>query len=123
LSIPTVVDRVVQQAIAQLLIPLYEPQLSDHSYGFRPKRNAHRAITKCTEYITAGYGYAVDLNLEKFFDKVNHSKLIEVLSGTVTDGRVVSLIHKYLNWEVQVGESYQASYWCTSRRAVKPAFE
>jgi RNA-directed DNA polymerase len=109
LGIPTVVDRVVQQAIAQVLIPLYEPQFSDHSYGFRPKRNAHQALKKCRDYITEGYGYAVDLDLEKFFDKVNHSKLIEVLSRTVKDGRVVSLIHKYLNAGVQVGASFETS--------------
>jgi RNA-directed DNA polymerase len=109
LGIPTVVDRVVQQAIAQELMPLYEPQFSDHSYGFRPKRNAHQALTKCREYITEGYGYAVDLDLEKFFDKVNHSKLIEILSRTIKDGRVVSLIHRYLNAGVQVGGSFQAS--------------
>ena len=109
LGIPTVVDRVIQQAIAQTLTPLYEPQFSDHSYGFRPKRNAHQALTKCRDYITEGYGYAVDLDLEKFFDKVNHSKLIEVLSRTITDGRVVSLIHKYLNAGVQVGGSYESS--------------
>jgi RNA-directed DNA polymerase len=109
LGIPTVVDRVAQQAIAQVLTPLYEPQFSDHSYGFRPKRSAHQALKKCRDYITAGYGYAVDLDLEKFFDKVNHSKLIEVLSRTVTDGRVVSLIHKYLNAGVQVGDHLEAS--------------
>jgi len=109
LGIPTVVDRVIQQAIAQVLTPLYEPQFSDHSYGFRPKRNAHQALNKCKEYITSGYGYAVDLDLEKFFDKVNHSKLIEVLCRTVKDGRVVSLIHKYLNAGVQVGSSLEAS--------------
>lgn len=109
LGIPTVVDRVVQQAIAQALMPLYEPQFSDHSYGFRPKRNAHQALEKCRKYITEGYGYAVDLDLEKFFDKVNHSKLIEVLSRTITDGRVVSLVHKYLNAGVQVGGSFEAS--------------
>lgn len=109
LGIPTVVDRVVQQAIAQALMPLYEPQFSDHSYGFRPKRNAHQALKKCRDYITEGYGYAVDLDLEKFFDKVNHSKLVEVLSRTIKDGRVVSLIHKYLNAGVQVGGSFEAS--------------
>ena len=109
LGIPTVMDRVVQQAIAQVLIPLYEPQFSDHSYGFRPKRNAHQALQKCRKYITEGYGYAVDLDLEKFFDKVNHSKLIEVLSRTIKDGRVVSLIHKYLNAGVQVGGSFEDS--------------
>ncbi|WMJ73126.1 group II intron reverse transcriptase/maturase [Cytophagaceae bacterium ABcell3] len=109
LGIPTVVDRVIQQAIAQSLIPLYEPQFSDHSYGFRPKRNAHQALEKCRSYITEGYVYAVDLDLEKFFDKVNHSKLIEVLSRTIKDGRVVSLIHKYLNAGVQVGGSFETS--------------
>lgn len=109
LGIPTVVDRVIQQAIAEVLTPLYEPQFSDHSYGFRPKRNAHQALNKCKEYITAGYGYAVDLDLEKFFDKVDHSKLIEVLSRTINDGRVVSLIHKYLNAGVQVGSHLEAS--------------
>lgn len=109
LGIPTVVDRVIQQAIAQVLIPLYEPQFSDNSYGFRPRRNAHQALIKCKDYITAGYGYAVDMDLEKFFDTVNHSKLVEVLSRTVKDGRLVSLIHKYLNAGVQVGCKFEAS--------------
>lgn len=109
LGIPTVVDRVIQQAIAQVLTPLYEPQFSEHSYGFRPKRNAHQALKKCKEYITDGYSYAVDLDLEKFFDKVNHSKLIEILSRTVKDGRVVSLIHKYLNAGVQMGGNCEVS--------------
>lgn len=109
LGIPTVVDRVIQQAIAQVLTPLYEPQFSNHSYGFRPKRNAHQAVKKCRDYITEGYGHAVDLDLEKFFDKVNHNKLIEVLSRTVKDGRVVSLVHKYLNAGVEIGKSFEAS--------------
>jgi RNA-directed DNA polymerase len=109
LGIPTVVDRMIQQAITQVLIPLYEPQFSEHSYGFRPKRNAHQALNKCKEYITKGYGYAADLDLEKFFDTVNHNKMIEILSRTIKDGRVVSLIHRYLNAGVQVGSSYAAS--------------
>ena len=109
LGIPTVVDRVFQQAISQVLTPLYEPTFSEHSYGFRPKRNAHQALKKCKEYITEGYSYAVDLDLEKFFDKVNHSKLIEILSRTIKDGRVVSLIHKYLNAGVQMGNIFEAS--------------
>jgi group II intron reverse transcriptase/maturase len=109
LGIPTVVDRVIQQAIAQALIPLYEPQFSDHSYGFRPKRNAHQALRRCRDYITEGYDYTVDLDLEKFFDKVSHSKLIEVLSRTIKDGRVVSLIHHYLNAGVQIGKSFETS--------------
>lgn len=97
LGIPTVVDRVIQQAISQVLTRIYEPQFSPYSYGFRPRRNAHQALRKCQDYITAGYVQAVDMDLEKFFDTVSHSKLIEVLSRTVKDGRVISLIHKYLN--------------------------
>ena len=102
LGIPTVVDRVVQQAITQILSPIYEKQFSRNSYGFRPKRNAHQALNQCKDYITAGYKYAVDMDLEKFFDTVNQSKLIEILSRTVKDGRVISLIHKYLNAGVVV---------------------
>lgn len=109
LGIPTVVDRCIQQAIAQVLSPMYEPQFSDNSYGFRPRRNAHGALRKCQAYITEGYKYAVDLDLEKFFDTVQHSKLIEILSRTVKDGRVVSLIHKYLNAGVQIGSKIRTS--------------
>ena len=96
LGIPTAVDRVIQQAIAQVLTPMYEPQFADSSYGFRPKRGAHDAIRKCQEYLDAGYVWTVDMDLEKFFDTVNQSKLLEVLARTVKDGRVVSLISKYL---------------------------
>ena len=107
LGIPTVVDRVVQQAIAQILSSIYEKQFSTSSYGFRPKRSAHQALNKCKDHITDGYKYAVDMDLEKFFDTVNQSKLIEVLSRTVKDGRVVSLIHKYLNAGVVVRNKYE----------------
>ncbi|MBF4694765.1 group II intron reverse transcriptase/maturase [Fusibacter ferrireducens] len=96
LGIPTVVDRVVQQAIQQVLSPIYEPKFSDTSYGFRPKRSAHDALRKCKEYADEGYTYVVDMDLEKFFDTVSQSKMIEILSRTVKDGRVISLIHKYL---------------------------
>jgi len=102
-----VVDRVIQQAIAQILSPIYEKQFSENSYGFRPRRNAHQALNKCRSYITEGYKYAVDMDLEKFFDTVNHSKLIEVLSRTVKDGRVISLIHKYLNAGVVVRNKFE----------------
>jgi len=107
LGIPTVVDRVVQQAIAQVLTPVYEKQFSPNSYGFRPRRNAHQALNQCRDYITGGYHYAVDIDLEKFFDTVNQSKLIEVLSRTVKDGRVVSLIHKYLNAGVVIRNKFE----------------
>jgi len=96
LGIPTAVDRVIQQAIAQVLTPIYEPQFSDNSYGFRPRRSAHDAIRACRDNIRDGYKYVVDMDLEKFFDTVNQSKLIELLSRSIKDGRVISLIHKYL---------------------------
>jgi len=107
LGIPTVVDRVIQQAIAQVLTPIYEKQFSDNSYGFRPKRSAHDAIKRCQENIQQGYKYAVDMDLEKFFDTVSQSKLTEVLSRTIKDGRVISLIHKYLRAGVVVRNKYE----------------
>jgi group II intron reverse transcriptase/maturase len=107
LGIPTVVDRVIQQAITKQLSPIYERQFSPTSYGFRPKRNAHQALRKCQEYANEGYCYVVDMDLEKFFDMVNQSKLIEVLSRTIKDGRVVSLIHKYLRAGVMTRRHYE----------------
>jgi len=97
LGVPTVVDRVFQQAITQMLSPIYEEQFSDNSFGFRPKRSAHDALKQCKQNVDDGYVYVVDMDLEKFFDTVCQSKLIEVLSRTIKDGRVISLIHKYLN--------------------------
>ena len=97
LGVPTVVDRVFQQAITQVLSPIYEKQFSENSYGFRPCRGAHDALKRCQTNVNDGYGYVVDMDLEKFFDTVCQSKLIEVLSRTIKDGRVISLIHKYLN--------------------------
>jgi len=96
LGIPTVVDRMVQQAIQQELSPIYDPTFSEASYGFRPRRSTHDALKKCKEYANEGYTYVVDMDLEKFFDTVSQSKMIEILSRTIKDGRVISLIHKYL---------------------------
>ena len=97
LGVPTVVDRVFQQAITQVLSPIYEKQFSENSFGFRPNRSAHDALKQCQRNVNDGYVYVVDMDLEKFFDTVSQSKLIEVLSRTIKDGRVISLIHKYLN--------------------------
>lgn len=97
LGVPTVVDRVFQQAIIQVLTPIYEEQFSENSFGFRPKRGAHDALKQCQQNVNDGYVYVVDMDLEKFFDTVCQSKLIEVLSKTIKDRRVISLIHKYLN--------------------------
>ena len=107
LGIPTVTDRMVQQAIAQVLTPIFERQFSDNSYGFRPRRSSHDAIRKCQENIQQGYKYAVDMDLEKYFDTVCQSKLIEILSRTIKDGRVISLIHKYLRAGVIIKHSYE----------------
>jgi len=96
LGIPTAVDRVIQQAMQQVLSKIYDPLFSETSYGFRPKRSAHDALRKCKEYANEGYTYVVDMDLEKFFDVVNQSKMIEILSRTIKDGRVISLTHKYL---------------------------
>lgn len=107
LGIPTAVDRVIQQAIQQVLTPEYEPQFSETSYGFRPKRSAHDALRKCREYANEGYTYVVDMDLEKFFDTVNQSKMIEILSRTIKDGRVISLIHKYLRAGAIVSRKFE----------------
>jgi len=97
LGIPTLTDRVIQQAILQVLSPIYEEQFSDTSYGFRPNRGCHDALRKCQEYANEGYWYVIDMDLEKFFDTVNKSMLIEILSRTIKDNRVISLIQKFLN--------------------------
>ncbi|MBD5515926.1 MAG: group II intron reverse transcriptase/maturase [Lachnospiraceae bacterium] len=107
LGVPTVVDRVIQQAIAQELTPIYEEQFSGNSFGFRPKRGAHDALRQCQKNVNDGYVYVVDMDLEKFFDTVCRSKLIEVLSRTIKDGRVISLIHKYLNAGVLVNGMFE----------------
>ena len=96
LGIPTVVDRLVQQAINQVLMPHYERKFSRTSFGFRPRKGCHDALRKAQKIVGKGYTYVVDLDLERFFDTVSHSKLIEILSRSIKDGRVISLIHKYL---------------------------
>lgn len=109
LGIPTVVDRLIQQAISQVLTPIYEEQFSDNSYGFRPKRSAHDALKQCQRNITEGYVYVVDMDLEKYFDTVNQSKLIQILSDTIKDGRVISLIHRFLRAGIMVDGLFEKS--------------
>lgn len=96
LGIPTVIDRVIQQAIVQVISPLYEKQFSETSYGFRPGRSCEMAIIKLLEYFNDGYTWIVDIDLEKFFDTVCHDKLISIILRTIKDGELVSLIRKYL---------------------------
>jgi group II intron reverse transcriptase/maturase len=109
LGIPTVIDRMVQQAVSQVLSPIYEEQFSESSYGFRPGRSAHDALRQCQRNITDGYEYVVDMDLEKYFDTVNQSKLVQVLSETIKDGRVISLIHKFLRAGVMDGGVFEES--------------
>jgi len=102
LGIPTVVDRLIQQAIAQVLTPLFEAVFSPHSYGFRPGRSAHQAVQQAQAYIREGYDWVVDIDLEKFFDRVNHDMLMARLARVVKDKRVLKLIRAYLNSGVMV---------------------
>lgn len=102
LGVPTVVDRVIQQAIAQILVPIYEKKFSYNSFGFRPLRSAQQAIKRCKSYIDMGYEWVVDIDLEKYFDTINHDKLIRIISNDIKDGRVVSLIRKYLQSGVMI---------------------
>lgn len=102
LGIPTVTDRFIQQAIAQVLTPIYDPMFSEHSYGFRPSRSAHDAIRKAKGYIQEGYRWVVDIDLEKFFDKVNHDKLMGTLAKRIEDKRLLKLIRKYLTSGIMI---------------------
>ena len=102
LGIPTTTDRVIQQAIAQILSPIYENKFSENSYGFRPNRSAHDALKRIKEIADEGYTRVVDLDLEKYFDTVNQSKLIQILSEEIKDGDVISLIHKYLKSGIMI---------------------
>src|SRR3990172_8475059 len=102
LGIPTVLDRLLQQALLQVLEPVFEPTFSEHSYGFRPGRNAHRALAAAKRYVAEGRGWGVDLDLEKFFDRVNHDKLMGKLAKRVADKRVLLLVREYLEAGVLV---------------------
>jgi len=103
LGVPTVIDRMVQQAMVQVLQPIFEQTFSDSSFGFRPKRSAHQAIHRAKQYYEEGYRYVVDLDLEKYFDTVNHDLLIKMVRETVKDEGVMALIRKFLRSGVMIG--------------------
>lgn len=102
LGIPTVTDRFIQQAIAQVLTSIYDPTFSDHSYGFRPRRSAHDAVSRAKGYIQEGNRWVVDIDLEKFFDKVNHDKLMGTLAKRIEDKRLLKLIRNYLKSGIMI---------------------
>jgi group II intron reverse transcriptase/maturase len=102
LGIPTVLDRLIQQAIAQVLTPLFEAVFSPHSYGFRPGRSAPQAVQQAQAYIAEGNEWVVDIDIEKFFDRVNHDMLMARVARVVKDKRVLKLIRAYLNSGVMV---------------------
>ncbi len=97
LGIPTVVDRFIQQALHQILQEQWDASFSEHSYGFLPNRNAHQAVAAAQRYIREGYDWVVDIDLEKFFDRVNHDRLMSLIADRVEDKRVLKLIRAFLN--------------------------
>jgi RNA-directed DNA polymerase len=103
LGIPTVTDRMIQQGIYQVLSPLYEEEFSQHSYGFRPQKNAHQAVQTAQRYLNEGNIWIIELDLEKFFDRVNHQKLMSLLSRKVKDKRTLRLISAYLKSGIMEG--------------------
>jgi RNA-directed DNA polymerase len=113
LGVPCVVDRVIQQAILQVLTPIFDPEFSESSFGSRPKRSAHRAIQQVKTFVKAGYRYAVDLDLEKFFDTVNHDVLMSRIARKVADKVLLGLIGRYLRSGVLVGSTVEPTDWGT----------
>ena len=103
LGIPTVVDRLIQQALNQVLQPIFDPGFSESSYGFRPGRSAHQAVLAAREYVAQGLRWVVDMDLEKFFDLVNHDVLMARVARRVKDKRVLGLIRRYLAAGVMTG--------------------
>jgi len=101
LGIPTYMDRLIQQAISQVLTRMYDTDFSENSYGFRAEKNAHQALQKAKEYVNAGYSHVVDLDLAQFFDRVNHDYLMNELSRKIQDKRILKLIHKILRADIQ----------------------
>src|SRR5207248_2525840 len=109
LGIPTVIDRVIQQAVLQRLQPQWDPTFSEHSYGFRPGRSAHQAVAQAQAYVIEGYRFVVDIDLAKFFDRVNHDRLMAAVSARISDQRVLRLIRGYLRAGVLNGGLFEES--------------
>lgn len=107
LGIPTVQDRLIQQAISQVLTPIFDKEFSKYSYGFRPRRYAEMAIVQALEYMNDGYDWIVDIDLERFFDTVHHDRLMNLVSRTIDDGDVISLIRKFLVSGVQIDGRFE----------------
>ena len=107
LGVPTVVDRFVQQAVAQVLTPIFEEQFHDHSYGFRPSRCAQLAVLKALEMMNDGHDWIVDIDLAKFFDTVDHDKLMTIFGRTIKDGDVISVVRKFLVSGVMIDDEYE----------------
>ncbi len=107
LGVPTAVDRFVQQAVAQVLTPIFEEQFHDHSYGFRPKRSAQQAVLKALEMMNDGHNWIVDIDLAKFFDTVDHDKLMTIFGRTIKDGDVISVVRKILVSGVMIDDEYE----------------
>ena len=103
LGIPTVIDRPLQQAISQWLSQFYEPNFSPFSYGFRPNKNAHQAVQQAQSFLNEGYVFVIELDIEKFFDRVNHDKLMSLVMRKVTDKATLRLIHQYLRSGIMEG--------------------
>jgi RNA-directed DNA polymerase len=103
LGIPTVVDRLIQQAIHQVLSPIFDPEFSESSYGFRPRRKAHQAVLKAREYVQSGRRWVVDIDLEKFFDRVNHDVLMSRVAKKVRDRRMIAVMYRYLQAGIMRG--------------------
>jgi RNA-directed DNA polymerase len=109
LGIPTVIDRVIQQAIAQVLTPIFDPEFSESSFGFRPGRSAHEAVRKVREHISAGYSIAIEVDLSKYFDTVNHDVLMVRVARKIRDKRTLKLIGSYLRAGVKIGEVVEST--------------
>ncbi len=107
LGIPTVIDRIIQQALVQKMTPIFEPTFSEYSYGFRPNRRCQNAIDRALELLNQGYEWIIDLDLEKFFDKVPQDKLIRLVDNMVNDSDITALIHKYLRAGVLVNGEFE----------------